>query len=233
MKPVIGLIPLYDDDKDSFWMLPGYMKAVDVCGGLPLMLPLTEDQTVLSAAFDLCSGILFTGGHDVSPSLYGEEARDCCGIVCFPRDRMEAYLLGRCLEEDKPLLGICRGLQFMNACLGGTLYQDLPAEYKSGVVHRMKPPYDRAAHQVEVLPDTLLAALIGAGVHAVNSCHHQAVRKLSSRLDTMAVSEDGLVEAACVKGQKFALGVQWHPEFSYKTAPDSLKIIQAFIDVCI
>ena len=233
MKPVIGLIPLYDDDKESFWMLPGYMKAVEACGGLPVMLPLTEDEEILSSAFDLCDGILFTGGHDVSPSLYGEEARESCGLPCPARDRMESYLLGRCLKENRPLLGICRGIQFMNAGLGGTLYQDLPTEYKSGINHHMTPPYDRAAHQVQVLPGTLLASLIGEGMHAVNSYHHQAVRKLSPLLEAAALSEDGLVEAACVKGQRFALGIQWHPEFSYKTDPDSLKIIQAFIDACI
>ena len=76
MKPVIGLIPLYDDEKESYWMLPGYMKVIEKCGGLPIMLPLTTDKEELEQAYDLCVGILFTGGHDVSPTLYGEKKEE-------------------------------------------------------------------------------------------------------------------------------------------------------------
>ncbi len=82
-KPLIGLIPLYDDEKDSLWMLPGYMDAVAEAGGLPIMLPLTEDDSVLSQIASLCDGFLLTGGHDVSPYLYGESPIEECGI-CMP-----------------------------------------------------------------------------------------------------------------------------------------------------
>lgn len=240
MKSVIGLIPLYDDEKDSFWMLPGYMKAVEKCGGLPIMLPLTDDEEELSQAYELCDGILFTGGHDVSPAVYGEERKDCCGLPCPSRDRMEGLILEKCLQDDKPLLGICRGIQFINAYLGGSLYQDLPSEFLSPVEsfrelpveHHMTPPYDRAAHKVEVLKDTKLAAIMGSGVLDVNSYHHQAIKTLSPRVEPLALSEDGLIEAIEVKGQTFALAVQWHPEFSYETDPNSLKTIQAFVDAC-
>lgn len=125
MRPIIGLIPLYDDDKDSYWMLPGYMKVIEKCGGLPVMLPLTDDKAELNDAYKICDGILFTGGHDVSPFVYGQEATDKCGIPCSLRDSMEGYMLDLCIRDDKPLLGICRGIQFINAHLGGTLYQDL------------------------------------------------------------------------------------------------------------
>ena len=232
MKPVIGLIPLYDDDKESLWMLPGYMRAVETCGGLPVMLPLTNDEADLSQAYQWCDGILFTGGHDVSPSVYGEPQKESCGRTCPARDQMEGYLLDKCLQDHKPLLGICRGIQFINASLGGTLYQDLPSEYESGVEHHMTPPYDRTAHNVEVLKGTKLAGIIGEGVHGVNSYHHQAIKALSPLVNVMAYSEDGLVEAIEVKDQEFAVAIQWHPEFSYKSDPDSIKLVQAFIDAC-
>ena len=205
LKPVIGLIPLYDDDKESL---------------------------DLSQAYQWCDGILFTGGHDVSPSVYGEPQKESCGRTCPARDQMEGYLLDKCLQDHKPLLGICRGIQFINARLGGTLYQDLPSEYESGVEHHMTPPYDRTAHNVEVLKGTKLAGIIGEGIHGVNSYHHQAIKALSPLVNVMAYSEDGLVEAIEVKDQEFAVAIQWHPEFSYKSDPDSIKLVQAFIDAC-
>ena len=100
MKKLIGLIPLYDDDKDSYWMLPGYMKVLETCGALPVMLPLTTDPEELNDCFSLCDGILMTGGHDVDPALYAETAKKTCGIPCSSRDKMEAYLFEKALQED-------------------------------------------------------------------------------------------------------------------------------------
>lgn len=233
MRAVIGLIPLYDEDKESVWMLPGYMKVIEKCGGMPIILPFTDDEDELGQAYEMCDGILFTGGHDVSPAIYHEEKKNTCGVSCDVRDKMESFLLKKCLEDNKPLFGICRGIQFINASLGGTLYQDLPSEFESETEHHMTPPYDRAAHKVEVLQDTKLEDIIGSGVHEVNSYHHQAIKELSPRVDKMAVSEDGLVEAIAVKNQKFAVAVQWHPEFSYENNQDSVNVIQAFVDACI
>ena len=232
MKPVIGLIPLYDDEKESYWMLPGYMRVIEKCGGLPIMLPLTTDQEELEQASNLCDGILFTGGHDVSPVVYGEEKRSTCGISCDMRDAMEGYILKECLADNKPFLGICRGIQFVNAYLGGTLYQDIPTEYECKVEHHMEPPYDRAVHKVEILPYTKLAEILGAGMHEVNSYHHQAIKELSHEVKKMAVSEDGLIEAIEVRNQKFAVAVQWHPEFSYENNEDSIKLVTAFVNEC-
>jgi len=232
LKPVIGLIPLYDDEKESYWMLPGYMRVIEKCGGLPIMLPLTTDQEELEQASNLCDGILFTGGHDVSPVVYGEEKRSTCGISCDMRDAMEGYILKECLADNKPFLGICRGIQFVNAYLGGTLYQDIPTEYECKVEHHMEPPYDRAVHKVEILPYTKLAEILGAGMHEVNSYHHQAIKELSHEVKKMAVSEDGLIEAIEVRNQKFAVAVQWHPEFSYENNEDSIKLVTAFVNEC-
>ena len=232
MRPIIGLIPLYDEKKDSYWMLPGYMKVLEKCGALPIMLPLTSDKSELSQAFKICDGLLFTGGHDVGPAVYGQEKSEKCGDTCELRDNMEAYLLDRALEMNMPVFGICRGIQFFNAHLGGSLYQDLPSEYECKVEHHMSPPYDRQAHGVEVKSDTLLASIIGAGVHEVNSYHHQAIKKLAEGVIASAVSEDGLIEGIEVKNRKFAMAVQWHPEFSYESNEDSVRLIQAFVDAC-
>ncbi len=232
MKKIIGLIPLYDDEKESYWMLPGYMKVLEACGALPIMLPLTTDPEELRDAFSLCDGILMTGGHDVDPKLYGEEAKAVCGTACRPRDEMERYLFDGCLREDKPVFGICRGIQLMNALLGGTLYQDLPSEHPSPVEHHMSPPYDLPIHNVEIVDGTRLSDIIGAGTYAVNSYHHQAVKTLAPQARAMAFSEDGLVEALEVSGKKFAVGVQWHPEFAFERDPKCRALVQAFVDAC-
>lgn len=231
-KPVIGIVPLVDIQRDSYWMLPGYMLGVEAAGALPIMLPLTDRAEDIGQMIAMCDGFLFTGGQDVSPAVYGAEKLPCCGETCPARDAMEGKLLELALEADKPILGICRGIQFMNAALGGTLYQDLPTQRESAVGHAMKPPYDAAAHSVTILPGTPLHDLLGCETLGVNSYHHQAVRDLSPQLQTMALSEDGLVEAAYMPGRRFAWAVQWHPEFSYKVDAASRAIFSAFVDAC-
>ena len=232
MGKTIGLIPLYDDDKESIWMLPGYMDVIEECGGVPIILPLTTDTNILEKSYDMCDGILMTGGHDVSPNLYNEEIIDECGSINETRDFMESYLFTKAVEDDKPVLGICRGIQLMNVLLGGTLYQDLPSQKKEDINHHMDAPYDRIAHDVFVLPDTLLAKIIGEGEYGVNSYHHQAIKQLASGAEAMAVSDDGIIEAISVKNRKFMVGVQWHPEFSYKTDKKSKQLVRAFVDEC-
>lgn len=232
MKPVIGLSPLWDKEKESYWMLPGYMKMLEECGAVPLMLPLTDDEGVLDQCLAMCRGILLTGGQDVSPQMYGAEASPHCGEVCEERDAMDRRLLISAIGMDMPVLGICRGLQLMNAALGGTLYQDLPTEYPSPVNHVMTPPYDRGVHRVKVLGGTPLADMLGEGMISVNSYHHQAVKEPASCLETMAVSEDGLIEAMYMPGKRFIVGVQWHPEFAYRADPRCLNIAKAFVAAC-
>lgn len=228
-KPIIGIMPLIDTDKKSYWMLPGYMNGITLSGGLPLMLPLTSDEETLSQIAHECDGFLFTGGQDVSPALYGEVPSKTCGECCSLRDEMEQKLLPIILELDKPTLGICRGIQILNALLGGTLYQDLPSEKPSSVEHHQAPPYDVPIHKVEILEHTPLFELIPSKNVSVNSYHHQAVKDLAPCLKPMAYSEDHLVEAVWMPGKKYVWAVQWHPELSYYKDENSRKIFQQFL----
>lgn len=230
MDKIIGVSPLYDSQKDSLWLVPGYIKMLEEAGAVPLILPLTDSQRELDCLFNLCGGFLLTGGQDVSPSLYGEERSPLCGEVSFERDVMDSYILKRAVNEDKPIFGICRGIQLMNAALGGTLYQDLPTERPSAVEHHMSPPYDRAAHSVNILSDSALRGVLGKEKIGVNSYHHQAVKTLAPVLRAAAVSEDGIIEAVEMPSARFFMGVQWHPEFSYKTDENSRKIVRAFVE---
>ncbi|MBT1179531.1 gamma-glutamyl-gamma-aminobutyrate hydrolase family protein [Bifidobacterium vespertilionis] len=232
-------------------MLPGYMTGIEAAGGLPIMLPLSADPGQLRQLAGPCDGLLFSGGQDVNPELYGERPADKCGAICPQRDAMERALLDIALEADKPVLGICRGLQFINAALGGTLWQDLPSERPdSPINHDMKPPYDAHQHQVDLIAGTPLADLLAdlitpdrpaapaapdglngpdARTIGVNSRHHQAVKRLADPLRPMAVSEDGLVEAAWMPGRRFVWGVQWHPEHAWRTDAACRAILGAFV----
>lgn len=232
MKPIIGIVPLVDTERESYWMLPGYMAGVETAGGIPLMLPLTDAPEDLSQLLPVCDGLLFTGGQDVSPELYGQQPLPQCG-ECIPlRDRMEQQLLALALEADKPLLGICRGIQLINAALGGTLYQDLPTQTDSVLEHHQTPPYDVPVHEVTLERESPLYGLLKKDRLAVNSYHHQGVKELAPPLKRMAAATDGLTEAVWLPGKRFVWAVQWHPEFSYRRDADSRKIFSAFVDAC-
>ena len=231
-RPVIGVVPLYDIQRVSLWMIPGYLDGIAAAGGIPVVLPLTEDEQVLGQLANDVDGFLMTGGQDVSPALYGEERLDSCGETLPVRDGMESRLFQLCLERDVPVLGICRGIQLMNVLLGGTLYQDLPSQRPTQTEHHMSPPYDRPVHQVEICKGTPLFDLLQTERMDVNSYHHQAVRDKAPALQTMAVSEDGLIEAVCLPERPFVWAVQWHPELSWRTDEKSRRIFEAFVGRC-
>ena len=233
-KPLIGVLPLIDYERESLWMVPGYMDGISRAGGLPLMLPLTKDTADIKRLCGLFDGFLFTGGQDVSPSFYGKEKLETCGQISPERDKMEAELLKEAIAADKPVLGICRGIQFINAALGGTLYQDLPTEHPSGTEHHQSPPYDVPAHQDIILKNTPLYGLLEDLMQDekvwVNSYHHSAVKELSPKLRAMAVSTDDIVEAVYCPGQIFLWAIQWHPEFDYEKNEASRRIFSAFVN---
>lgn len=231
-KAMIGVVPLVDAARESFWMLPGYMEGIEAAGGIPVMLPLTNDEEVLGQLSQVLNGFLFTGGQDVNPALYGEKAARECGESCGKRDAMEKLLLSIAVREQRPVLGICRGIQFINAALGGTLYQDLPTEHPSEVAHHQKPPYDVPVHTVKIAKQSPLFGLLGVDSIEVNSYHHQAVRELAAELQPMAYAGDGLIEAVWMPEHRFLWAVQWHPELNYKVSPESRKIFGKFVAEC-
>ncbi len=232
MKPVIAVMPLVDDERESLWMLPGYMDALREAGAVPFMPALTTEDDEIRQIFTMCDGLLMTGGHDVEPRQYGEEPRLDNVVPNAERDTMELALLRLALAHDKPVFGICRGLQIMNVACGGTLYQDLPSEFDSGVDHHQRPPYDRPVHGVHIETGTPLFAELGVDDLAVNSYHHQAIRELGEGLTAMAVSEDGLVEAIDRPAATYFRAVQWHPEFLYTVDEPSRRLFRSFVTAC-
>ncbi|MGZ7443488.1 gamma-glutamyl-gamma-aminobutyrate hydrolase family protein [Paenibacillus sp. TH7-28] len=233
-KPLIGVLPLYDKEKESYWMLPGYMKGIEEAGGIPFMLPLTTYPETILAIAETFDGFLFTGGHDVNPEIYGEPVDPVCGAQCEERDVMEKLLFNRAIEQDKPAFGICRGLQLFNALLGGTLYQDLPTQRVSSIQieHKQTPPYTIPVHDVHIEQGNPLYEIVKAESLKVNSYHHQGIKKLSGQLTAAAIAEDGLIEAVVMPEKRFVLAVQWHPEFNFKLDDSSFRLFKAFVQAC-
>ena len=231
-KPLIGLQLLVDEKKESYWMLPGYFEGIAEAGGIPVMLPLTSDEDEIKQLVSEFDGFIITGGHDVGPEVYG--MTDEVGNVepCKARDDMEVLLLKEIIAADKPVLGICRGLQFINAALGGNLYQDIPTQFPSDVNHRQPAPYDAPIHPVKLEEGSWIAKISGAEELMVNSCHHQGIKELAECLSVAAKAEDGLVEAIELPDKKYVKAVQWHPEFMHKKDETSKRIFCDFVNAC-
>lgn len=193
------------------------------------MLPLTTDENTISQIVEQCDGFLLTGGHDVEPSIYGEERTELCGAVCKERDSMEIEILKYALQQDKPILGICRGIQVLNVALGGTLYQDVNIQMPTEQTHHAIPATPDYLHDVSICEGTPLSGLLEKDVLRVNSRHHQGVKDLSEKLLPMAYAPDGLVEAVYMPDKTFVWGVQWHPEYLYEIDEDCRKIFQALV----
>ena len=229
-KHLIGVVPLVDSEKDCYWMLPGYMKGIEESGGIPVMLPLTEDKEIIKQLVNTCDGFLFTGGQDVAPEIYNAERSEKCGESCTQRDNMEKELFRLAYEQDKPIFGICRGIQFINAVMGGTLYQDLQTEHPTDTVHHQPHPYDKPCHRADIVKNSPLYELLRVESLNVTSLHHQAIKELAPGLECMAVSEDGLVEAVYAPDKTFVWAVQWHPEYSFYADENSRKLFKKFSD---
>ena len=230
MRPLIGLTPSISDNHRQFVLNQDYAEAVRRSGALPVILPITDDRETLDTLYERLDGIVFTGGADLTPLMYGQETLPVCGTTEPARDRMEAFLIRRCLDEGKPLLAICRGFELLNAILGGTLYQDIETQRPDSLYH---PCYDTPAdqvHAVTVLPDTRLMAIEGSAEVRVNSRHHQGVQTVGQGLTVSALASDGLVEGLELSGHPFAVGVQWHPETLSSFAPEAQRLFDALTE---
>ena len=230
MKPIIGVIgAVLSDDRSFVWN--NYIRSIEGAGGMPILLPYTEDAEHVERFAAMCDGFLFTGGLDIEPKRYGEEKHEKCGEVCPARDRFEFFVFPYLLATKKPILGICRGCQLLNVALGGTLYQDIPDMISNELIHRQGEPHCKPSHNVQTIEGTPLFELVG-GTISVNSLHHQSVKMLGNNLDCMALASDGVMEAFYHKHHKFLWGIQWHPERSVECDENSRKIFGALVDAC-
>ena len=225
MRVVIAM-PRMSTDPEPTVAQSKYIESLARAGAGMRWIELSDpDQAVQDAL--TCDGLLLPGGGDMDPKFYGQARIPACGEPNLLRDAAEPLLLRAFLAADKPVLGICRGIQVMNAVLGGDLYQDIkPFEHLPHNDHWAK------VHTVTVRRGTLLSRILGQDTVLVNSQHHQAVDRVAPGFTLAALSEDGIVEAIEKPDARFCLGVQWHPEWLSDADPAMQGLFDAFVNAC-
>lgn len=242
MKPLIGITPSAQTDALAhgtfrrFVISQPYVRAVEAAGGVAFILP--PQLNAIDDIADLLDGLLLSGGADIAPSRFGDDVihPETYGID-EERDQFEIELFDAMLSRDKPVFGICRGIQVVNVALGGTLIQDVPSEHPGAaeVGHRQHERNLRDAdvgHSVCATRPDLLPIFDGT-ILGVNSFHHQAIRDLAPGLAAVATSPDGLVEAVAMPTHSAVFAVQWHPELMFTEHPEHLRPFERLVEAAI
>lgn len=232
-KPLIGITQNYDENAMSYSLARTYVESVKKAGGLPVLLTYVKEEDLEELVQNL-DGIVFSGGPDLEPALYSEEPVPALGGIAPTRDNFEMALAKAVISAGKPILGICRGCQLMNVACGGTLYQDLPSQYKEGdlLKHVQSAPRWHGSHSVELVPGTKLAECFPGETNIrVNSYHHQAIKDLAPGWKVSAKAPDGIIEAAESIEYPFLMAIQWHPETFYDFNNFD-SVFKKFIEVC-
>jgi putative glutamine amidotransferase len=206
-----------------------------LAGGAPILIPLELSERAWHSIFRRLDGLLFPGGVDVHPSHYGEPSHPKLGRVDADLDEAELVLARWALQDDLPTLAICRGIQLINVAAGGSLYQDLPAQFPGALRHAFPAPEyprDHRAHPVHVEPGTRLVVALGTRKLEVNSRHHQAIKELAPGFAITARAPDGVIEGIEKEDATFVVGVQWHPESLAADDPRMLALFEAFVGAC-
>ena len=228
--PVIGVTTMRRENQVGMRLsslAEAYVEALSQAETCPVLIPNLVPEAALDNLLSSLDGVLFTGGGDIETSYYQDADHPKVSGVEADRDRLELLILERVVNDGKPFLGICRGLQLINVGLGGTLYADIADQVPGAARHDCYPDWERdyLAHSVEVGQGTRLAEILGSGVIEVNSLHHQAIRELAPDLVASAYSPDGIVEAVEMPDHPYGIAVQWHPE--WLTAHNTMRALFA------
>lgn len=211
--PIIGISSTWGEGSQAQAPLT-YVNSVKAAGGVPMVLPITQDSLIIERMLDMVDAVIMTGGEDVDPlAYYGEEPLNSMGSIVPQRDRFDYMLIRAAVKRGVPLLGICRGEQMLNVAFGGTLYQDIPSQVKGTFVkHRQSAPGDYGTHTINIDKSSVLFLSTGLEQTTVNSFHHQAVKDIAPGFRVTAYSKDGVAEAIEMEGNPKVFGVQFHPE---------------------
>ena len=215
--PLIGISGSVSKSEKEMSIQTCYTNALMKAGALPVLLCPNMDDDMMRECMKGLDGLLLAGGNDVDPNRYGHDPIDALGEVNPLRDEFEGRLLRMAVEMKMPVLGICRGIQSINVAMGGTLWQDLPSQYrtaegKAGVAHSQTRADYYTSHRVLIEENSMLMKLIGQREIRVNSFHHQAVMQAAPCMNVVAHASDGVIEAIEHPDLPFFMGVQWHPE---------------------
>ena len=226
MRPLIGITSYAEEIRWGVWteeaaLVPvSYVRAIEAAGGRALLVPPSTDA--VEETLDALDGLVFSGGSDVDPELYGQRAHPETNGVVSDRDKGELALLQAALDLDMPVLAVCRGSQVLNVALGGDLVQHLP-DVVGDEKHKHTPGVF-ADHDVDVLPGTHVRRILGDRA-PVKSHHHQGYGRLGQGLREAARADDGTVEALEDPSRRFMLGVLWHPE-----AGEDFALFEALVE---
>lgn len=231
MKPLIGVSSGIRDECVLSLHQINYEK-ISEYGGLPVVLPNLSGEDEVKVLAEKLDGLLLTGGGDIDPLLFNEEPHKELGEVTPRRDFFEIALAKEILKLNKPIFGICRGSQILNVASGGTLYQDIYSQKDGELLqHLQKAPREHAAHFVQVEEETMLFDIVKSNKIKVNTFHHQAVKGVGEGIKVSSRASDSVIESIESVEHKFALGVQWHPEYLKDEA--SQELFKAFIAACL
>lgn len=237
-KPVIGITSSYEKEEGlrnyhRTTVSIDYTKGVLAGGGIPLVIPVTEEREIIQEQLKLLDGLILSGGTDLNPFLYGEDFKEGIHLVSPERDWYEMIVVEEFLKTGKPILGICRGHQLLNVYFHGTLFQDLKYYGKEVLQHRQEMYPELTTHQVYIMEeDNILFELYGKQI-ATNSFHHQVIHTLGDGLTAIARTSDGIIEAFQKKDHKFLYGIQWHPEMMTARGNQEMKkIFESFVEAC-
>ena len=237
-KPIIGVTPDFNagNRKDvggkepTYFLRARYMRAIEEAGGIPVVLPLLSTRDAWRQVVAHVHGLLVTGsGSDLAPEFYGERQRHKFARMSRERATMELGIAKVAYQADVPMLGICGGMQSINVALGGTLYQDIPAQLNTPIDHLPAYSATKTTHAVQIVQGSLLRRIAGKARVEVNSSHHQSVKKVAPNLLQTAVAPDGVIEAIEAPDRTFVVGVQWHPEFLYERDTIQRRLFSALI----
>jgi putative glutamine amidotransferase len=222
--------PLPEGDPPQAEMALGvvYARAVELAGGLPVVLP-PLDEEAIAPLVDRLAGVCLSGGPDLDPVAYGAEPDPHLGPVERELDEFEVAVARRADALGIPLLGICRGCQALNVARGGTLHQHLPDVTDGSIHHRQTASGRETTHTVRIEPGSRLAGIVGGEELDVNSFHHQAVDRLGRGLRAVAWAPDGVIEAIEGDGPALYLGVQWHVE-TLVDRPRHARLFDALVE---
>lgn len=210
MKPTIGISANYKDGTSR--IADAYVQAVALAGGIPLLIPVLDDEAALATIINQIDGLVLSGGADIDPKYFGEETLPQCGTIVPERDQYDLRLITHALRLQTPILGICRGMQVLNVQMGGSLYQDIDTQCANPLRHDQHlTPRTEPTHAIKIEKETKLAKIVGTNSLMVNTFHHQAVKAVAPTLRQSATSDDGICEA--IESPDYPIiGVQWHPE---------------------
>lgn len=233
MAPLIGIVASIEAGEgvgsERYFAGGNYVSAVVEAGGIPLILPFVREKDAIQHQVRTVDGILLIGGYDVDPLVFGEEPHANVGPVFPERDEYELAVIEEAKAQQKPILGICRGLQVINIAFGGTLYQDLSQVSGTVLQHRQPSRGHVAGHSAEVVAGTMLEKILGVTQLRTNSHHHQAIKSVAQDFVINARARDGVVEGIESESANI-LGVQWHPEMMYRHFPEMLKVFHWLVE---